>query len=231
MGKENPLQNLPAIVLCGGHGTRLKEETGDGHPKPLVPVEPSTALVEASIAQVETGGTSHIIFATSARIVNPLRKQLRLNWDNHPKGMLFSVEDEPKGVVEAVKQAIEEGKLHDRNFLSVHADELVPRINLPAMLKQHYRTGTPITELVTNHPDAGNNYVIWLDSTRKVVKLKRHPDQWQMVGGYTATGFFIFSPDNRTDNLLLKCKIIFSHKNILLQEVNYGMKLNNSNVV
>jgi len=186
-----PLEEIPAVVLCGGWGSRIKDVTGDITPKPLIRINRSHAILDYPLDFLQKAGIKRVILATSLSGIGLLKKHLKADCDLDTQ---YSVQRLPAGVIQAVEQSLWEEKLNEWPFILIHGDEIITGASLQNMYNQHVITNAPITEVLTGRPEAGNNYVMWDDQDLRVTKIKRHPSFLERQGGFTGTGIFIFSP-------------------------------------
>jgi NDP-sugar pyrophosphorylase family protein len=162
-------------------------------PKALLRTDRRQTVLDHPLELLRDADVQKTIFATSIIDVDLIRKHLRESCDTAT--FHCSVQDFPDGIVQAVSQALEESGSPNQSFFLFHGDEIVRPLSIRSVYYQHLRTFAPITEVLTNHPAAGNNYVMWTDKeTFQVKRVVRHSFVPRSGSVYTGTGIFLFSP-------------------------------------
>src|SRR6478752_5646236 len=99
---RDELSALPAIILCGGKGTRLQQLTGDNIPKALVEVG-DRALLDHTLDMLASNGMRRAILAISHH-----SEQIRNHLDSmdSPMEAEISETEKPLGVIPSVAVAL-----------------------------------------------------------------------------------------------------------------------------
>lgn len=128
---------IPAIVLAGGLGTRLRAISGDV-PKPLVSVG-NRPFLEYVLDTLVDAGVPAICLATSYRW-ELFQDHFGSAYRNTP--LTYSVEHEPLGTGGAVLKCFRENQF--RNALVINGDTLF-KINLEQLITAHTSSNSVLT--------------------------------------------------------------------------------------
>lgn len=186
-----PLSSVPAVILCGGRNLRLKEVTFDVYPKHVIQLTRSQTVLDYPISFLREAGVQRIILATAGHAVDQIRGWCRANaWG----GIYYSVQEEANGVIPALTQALDEFKINTP-FIIAKGDEVITGASLGEMYGDHIQNNHPISVLVTDHSEAGNNFVAWLAYNQRIIRVERGPEKSRMKGAFTVTGLWIVDPE------------------------------------
>ncbi len=183
------------VIMCGGLGSRLRGITGDKMPKHLIQVSRTQKLIDIPLMSATKSGIGNVVLATSGDTIDPLLKYTRMHNDLSITP-LYSVEDNPVGVLQGLLQALESPILKDKNILLFHGDEVVIPMNILDFINFHSISGSGLTGVSTTDSLSGNNFAVWANPiTGKVERIERHPIDHFRSGGATFTGLFAINQE------------------------------------
>lgn len=184
---RDELSALPAIILCGGKGTRLQQLTGDNIPKALVEVG-DRALLDHTLDMLASNGMRRAILAISHH-----SEQIRKHLDSmdSPMEAEISETEKPLGVIPSVAVALSQFALSS-TFLLAGADEICEGLDLAPVYHLH-RTKKSIATIVLTAQIVREHSSLKaaLDSQGHITSLARGTP----VSEYTATGIAFLEPD------------------------------------
>lgn len=130
------------LVLCGGHGKRLRPLT-DEIPKPLIELRPGYTILDRQLFEFASAGVEKAILLTGH-----LSEKIEERYGKKYKGVSieYSVEEEPMGTLFAIRQGMEMAK---GQAAVVRNGDVVADVNLRKMMEHHARQGLPATMFVT----------------------------------------------------------------------------------
>ena len=131
-------QNMDAIILCGGLGTRIRTVTQDSYPKTMIPVAGKTIL-EWEMSWLRKHEVKHAILAVR-HLADYIEEQFGSTYDTN-YGTLevsYSKEKEKLGSGGAVKQANE--FVSSKNTIILNGD-IMTNFDLGEMNNYHLKTG------------------------------------------------------------------------------------------
>lgn len=155
------LQSIPAIVLAGGLGTRLRAVAG-GMPKPLVTVA-GRPFIEYVLDGVCAAGIRKAILAISYRgdLI-----QAHLGGSYKGASIAYSVEAEPLGTGGAIYKCFRENDL-DR-ALVLNGDTLF-RIDMRSLIQAHLERRSSMTVALLRIADASRYGTVTCDTNGYIV--------------------------------------------------------------
>jgi NDP-sugar pyrophosphorylase family protein len=148
MGTDLVLENIPAVLLVGGKGTRLQAVLSS-KPKPLALVG-SVPFLELLVMQLRSQGVRRMIMSTghlADQIEEAFGNGRRWNAD-----IRYSKEPEPLGTAGAVKFA-ERYLEQNSDFFVVNGDSFV-ELGFAEFLRFHRQHGGPASMAVRRVPNA-----------------------------------------------------------------------------
>lgn len=135
---------LPALVICGGHGTRLREVTGDRIPKALVAVAGGT-LLDRTLGLLARAGIEEAVLVTGHH-GDQIERHVRVHSPRLPRIRLVRC-DPPRGIVQDVTAACDAVGIEGPCWLT-GCDELVDALDLEGARRLHDARGAVVTTLV-----------------------------------------------------------------------------------
>lgn len=160
---EMKQENIPAILLVGGKGTRLQAVVSS-KPKPLALVG-DIPFLELLVMQLRSQGVHRMIMSTghlAEQIEETFGDGGRWNSD-----IRYSRESQPLGTAGAVKFA--EGYLEEgSDFLVVNGDSFM-EIDIPEFLRFHRQHGGVVSMAVRRVPDAARYGTVHVDASKRII--------------------------------------------------------------
>ena len=202
-GLMDSMKNIKVVILCGGKGTRMKEET-EYRPKPLVEIGGKPVIWHIMKIYAHYGFKQFILclgykgnmikeyFRNYAALNNDFTIQLK----NHNDIQFHSNHEETDWQVTLVDTGEEAqtgarikrvGKYIDSDLFMVTYGDGVANINIQELLKfhkQHNKTGT----ITAVHPPSRFGDLVLKDG--RVVEFNEKP---QAREGLISGGFFVFN--------------------------------------
>jgi D-glycero-alpha-D-manno-heptose 1-phosphate guanylyltransferase len=136
---------VPAVILCGGLGTRLRGVLDD-RPKCLAPIQGRTYL-DFLTDYLYAQGVEDFVFATGYRHD---QVEAWLESESHPWRWSTSRENSPLGTGGALRLAA--SKVEADRFFALNGDTFL-EVDYRAMLKRHREAAAPITLAAVKVPD------------------------------------------------------------------------------
>jgi NDP-sugar pyrophosphorylase family protein len=156
-------ENIPAILLVGGKGTRLQAIVSS-KPKPLALVG-NIPFLELLVLQLSSQGVHRMIMGTghlADQIEETFGDGGRWNSD-----IRYSRESQPLGTAGAVKAA--EGYLEESaDFLVVNGDSFM-EIDIPEFLRFHRQHRGVASMAVRKVPDAARYGTVHMDASKRII--------------------------------------------------------------
>jgi NDP-sugar pyrophosphorylase family protein len=155
-------ENIPAILLVGGKGTRLQEVLSS-KPKPLALVG-NIPFLELLVMQLGSQGIRRMIMSTghlADQIEETFGDGRRWNAD-----IRYSKESRPLGTAGAVKFA-ESHLEQNSDFLVVNGDSFT-EINIPEFIRFHHQHGGLVSMAVRKVPDAARYGTVRVDGFNRI---------------------------------------------------------------
>jgi NDP-sugar pyrophosphorylase family protein len=172
--------NLPALILAGGLGTRLRGVLPD-LPKLLAPVN-GRPFLRYLLHSLENAGVREVVLCTGHRA-----EQIRAEFDRCPTSITlkFSHETQPLGTGGAVRQAL---KIIDADsFLVLNGDSYID-CDLQPFIAWHQQHGLPGSLLLTHVEDASRFGTVETDEGGVIQAFRekegQHLPGWINAGVY-----------------------------------------------
>jgi NDP-sugar pyrophosphorylase family protein len=181
-GTSNQLKSVPAIVLSGGEGTRIREVTHDSIPKALLRLGSET-LIEHTLRMLRANAFEKAIIA-----VSHLSAQVRQHVGDGSRFSLsisYSETDSPNGVLHQCMAALSDGRVGAQHFLICGCDEVCPDLDLGAAFQLHLASGAILTICAIRNPERPyRNLQASIDAAGRVTALSRDSDfsEWSLTG-------------------------------------------------
>ncbi len=138
---------IPAVVLAGGLGTRLRSIAGD-RPKPMVPVG-DRPFLDYLIEYLRAQGVSDVILSVSYR-AEVVERHFG-SGAAHGVRIRYSKEPKPAGTAGALRYAA--AIVQEATWLVMNGDSFV-FVDLEAMLEFHKDVGAQATLALAQVPDS-----------------------------------------------------------------------------
>lgn len=166
---------LKALVLCAGHGTRLKELTRDC-PKPLLPIE-GTPLVGYTLHLLAHHGITDVavnLHFLADKVQDELGDGSRFGLRIH-----YEFEKELLGTAGAAANLID--YFADVSDVLIVYGDLVFDEDLTALYARHRANRADATVLVHQRTTPSNS-IIDMDGTGRIERFRERPAQWSASG-------------------------------------------------
>src|ERR1700719_4020603 len=156
-------ENIPAILLVGGKGTRLQTVLSS-KPKPLALVG-NVPFLQLLVMQLRSQGVRRMIMSTGylADQIEEAFGDGRL-WNSH---IQYSKESQPLGTAGAVKFA-ERHLEQSTDFLVVNGDSFMD-IDIPEFIRFHCQHRGVVSMAVREVPDAARYGTVHLDAFKRII--------------------------------------------------------------
>jgi len=179
---------LKGIVLAGGFATRLRP-ISYALPKLLFPVF-GKPMIYWDLDLLRSLGTDEVILA-----VNYLAETLQRHVGSEYRGMRikYSLETEPLGTAGPIKLASANTRI-DETFIAMNGD-VIARINLREMLKQHKETKALITDALHEVKNPTRFGVVQLDAENRIRRFVEKPKQREAPSRFVNAGIYLIEPD------------------------------------
>lgn len=212
---------MKVVILCGGKGTRLREET-EYRPKPMVPIGDRPILWHIMKIYATQGFTEFILcLGYKGRVIKDYFRNylwessdVTLTLGQQESVVFHDVCDESNWKItfaETGEDTLTAGRIHkirryldhDEHFLFTYGDG-VGNVDIHAGLATHRQAGRILT-MTTVHPPGRFGEVSW-DVTGKVSSFNEKP---QTTEGWINGGFFcastrLFDYLENSENILLE---------------------------
>jgi NDP-sugar pyrophosphorylase family protein len=185
-GKEVKKEEMKAVILAGGVGTRLRPLTFT-KPKPMVPLV-NKPVIEHVVDYLVSHGLDDIVVTTTflrEMIMDHFtyRKDVRLSYPTEPY---------PLGTAGSVKNAglDEEG---DEPFVVIQSDNITD-MDLRELIDFHHEAGGLVTIAVTHVEDPWNYGVAMLEGDGCISRFHEKPDKGKCFSNLASTGIYVVEP-------------------------------------
>jgi mannose-1-phosphate guanylyltransferase len=177
-------ENIPAILLVGGKGTRLQPVVSS-KPKPLALVG-NVPFLELLVMQLRSQGVHRLIMSTGH-----LAEQFEETFGNGGRwnsDIRYSRESQPMGTAGALKAA--EGYLEEStDFLVVNGDSFM-EIDIPQFLRFHRQHRGVVSMAVRKVPDAARYGTVDVDASKRIVGFSEKTGN--ALPGIVNAGVYLF---------------------------------------
>jgi NDP-sugar pyrophosphorylase family protein len=157
---------IPAVVLCGGAGTRLSAVL-EGVPKALAPVA-GRPFLDYVLQKLRQAGLRQVVLCVGVR-GEAIKKQYRCR----PPGGLtmdYSEEREPLGTGGALQHAKAAIPLRSKTLLVLNGDTFLD-VEVDCFLEQHLHTASAITVALVSVDDASRFGTVQVNARRQITKF------------------------------------------------------------
>jgi len=179
---------IPAVIMAGGEGTRLRPLT-TSLPKPLLPVL-NRPMVEHTLRLLRRHGVTDAVM-TVQFLASLVRSYMG---DGSELGITlrYASEDVPLGTAGSVKNA--EAELGHGSFLVLSGDAITD-IDLSALVEHHRRAGAIVTVCLAQAANPVEFGGVVLDEVGRIVRLVEKPGWGQVVSDLVNTGIYVMEPE------------------------------------
>jgi mannose-1-phosphate guanylyltransferase/phosphomannomutase len=179
---------IPAVVMAGGEGTRLRPLT-TSLPKPLLPVV-NRPMIEHTLRLLRRHGVTDAVL-TVQFLASLVRSYMG---DGSELGMVLSYvsEDVPLGTAGSVKNA--EASIGSGSFLVLSGDAITD-VDLTALVAHHQRAHAAVTICLARAANPVEFGGVVLDDAGQVVRLVEKPGWGHVVSDLVNTGIYVMEPE------------------------------------
>ena len=202
MEEHTDLKDIPVVILCGGEGTRLKEET-EFKPKPLVEVGGIPILIHIMRIYQAQGFTRFILclgykgdlikryFLEHRFMLNDFTMDTTLNTIDvhdrfHLNGCQITLADTGKNTLTAGRVKKIERYIHTDNFMLTYGDG-VANINLHQLWDLHHRKNKICT--ITGINPVSKYGLIKMNENDEILDFSEKPPMADIING----GFMVMN--------------------------------------
>ena len=163
--RDSLLDNIPALLLVGGMGTRLRSVLSS-KPKPLAPVG-EIPFLELLVLQLRSQGIRRMVMCTGHQ-ADQIKQEFGdgRKWD---VSIEYSNEPLPMGTAGAIKLA-EPFLLETADFLVMNGDSFL-ELDFRQFIRFHQERGGWASIAVRRVPDAARYGTVHLDELNRVVRF------------------------------------------------------------
>jgi len=184
---NDPMASIPALLLVGGMGTRLRSVLSS-KPKPLAPLG-KISFVELLVLQLRAQGIRRVVMCTGF-----MAEQVQQELGDGSKwnvAIEYSRETEPLGTAGAIKLA-ELHLGHASHFLVMNGDSFL-ELDFQKLIRFHIESRAEATIAVRRVSDAARYGTVHVDAQHRVVRFS------EKVGvpepGLINGGVYVFNRD------------------------------------
>ncbi len=206
------MNNVVAVILAGGKGSRLEPLTRD-RAKPAVPFGGIWRIVDFALSNCLNSGIRKMLVLTQYK-ARSLDRHVNRNWRHFFCSELDEFVDlvPPQqridehwyqGTADAVYQNIYALEKENPDYVVVLAGDHIYKMNYDTMLRHHLAAGADLTIAALPVPpeDAGRFGIMQVDPEGRLTGFQEKPEQPQTVPGQddvclASMGIYIFSARN-----------------------------------
>ncbi len=179
-------EEMKAVILAGGFGTRLRPLTFT-KPKPMVPLV-NKPVIEHVVDYLVSHGLNDIVVTTTflrEMIMDHFmyREDVRLSYPTEPY---------PLGTAGSVKNArLDEEE--DEPFVVIQSDNITD-MDLRGLIDFHHEAGGLVTIAVTHVEDPWNYGIAKLEGNGCISRFHEKPDKGKCFSDLASTGIYVVEP-------------------------------------
>jgi len=178
---------LKAVVMAGGHGTRLRPLTSN-LPKPMMPVA-NIPTAHHILDLLAIHGINDVVM-TVAFLPQMIRNYFG-DGSDFEMNVEYSVEDNPLGTAGSVKAAQDH---LDETFIVISGDALTD-IDLTAVIRFHRERGALATFALVRVENPLEFGVIIMDEQGRIERFLEKPGWGQVFSDTVNTGIYVLEPE------------------------------------
>ena len=184
IGKE---ENMKAVILVGGQGTRLRPVTLL-NPKPMLPLM-NRPFMYSFLMWLKSHGLTDIVFSTC--YLPKIFKDYFGDGKDFGLNLKYIIEDSPLGTCGAVKNV--ESYLDGKSFMVFNGD-ILTSLDLTDMKRFHKEKGADITISLTPVEDPTAYGLVPTEDDGRVKEFLEKPSSDQIVTNLINAGTYIIEP-------------------------------------
>ena len=176
-----------AVIMAGGHGTRLRPLTSD-QPKPMIPIV-NVPCMEHSVRLLENHGFTDVV-VTLQFMPEVIQGYFGdgSGWGVH---MRYSIEDAPAGTAGSVKLA--EEHLEDERVLVISGDALADA-ELARIVESHEEKGAEATMVLKGVENPLDFGIVITGEDGRISRFLEKPAWGQVFSDTVNTGIYVLEP-------------------------------------
>lgn len=181
---RKPMSEIPAVIMAGGYGTRLKELTRD-LPKPMVPVAGRPA-VEYVVDHLQCHGIERAAFALHY-LPEKILSHFESNW--RPSIRLdYFIAPQDLGTAGG---ALKASQMVDGNPVIIASGDVLTDIDLTSLMEFHYSRNSLFTMALTQVEDASQYGVAISDDRGRINCFVEKPQNPPRGGAWVNAGIYV----------------------------------------
>ncbi|PIO08641.1 hypothetical protein COU59_00860 [Candidatus Pacearchaeota archaeon CG10_big_fil_rev_8_21_14_0_10_34_12] len=177
------LDCIPAIILAGGKGLRIRKIIGE-IPKPLLNIE-GYSLLEHTLLPLKDAGIKK--FIVSIGLNGRLIKDCIGYGEKYDVDIDYVEESSPLGDAGAFKYSF---PAYAGTVLLANADEIRIGLNLEQMLAFHKEKGGLSTMAIIKQPNIKDHGIVELDEENRIKRFLMNPDINETESKYANAGLY-----------------------------------------
>lgn len=183
--KEEKKEEMKAVILAGGFGTRLRPITFT-KPKPMVPLV-NKPVIEHVVDYLVSYGLNDIVVTTTF-LSEMITNHFRYREDVH---LSYPTEPTPLGTAGSVKNAGLD--LEEEPFVVIQSDNITD-LNLRGLIDFHYAAGGLITIALTHVEDPWHYGIAQLEGDGCISRFHEKPARGKCFSNLASTGIYVVEP-------------------------------------
>jgi NDP-sugar pyrophosphorylase family protein len=130
------------MVLCGGHGKRLRPLTND-IPKPLIEIKEGYTILDKQLIDFRNAGINKVVL-----LAGYLSEKIEERYGNKWKGIniAYSIEDKPLGTLNAIRMGLES---IEKEEVMIRNGDIVADVNIKKMINSFNNSDYIASMLIT----------------------------------------------------------------------------------
>ncbi len=221
------MQNVLAVVLAGGKGSRLEPLTRD-RTKPAVPFGGCFRIIDFSLSNCLNSGIRKILVVTQYKAAS-LERHIELGWHFLPAELGEFVNVRPPeqridenwylGTADAIYQNIYTIEKVQPKYIVVLSGDHVYRMDYSLFVREHIASKADASVACLSVPlEDGRRFgVMQIDNNRRIVKFREKPLDPDPIPGHpdlclASMGIYVFNTDFLFDRLCRDANDPSSHR-------------------
>lgn len=185
MNKLN-IEDLDALVLCGGLGTRLRKVIG--YSQKVMTDVGGKPFLDLHIEHLKQQGVQRIVLCTGYKSEEV--EEYYRNYDDDDIAIDFAREVEPLGTGGAIKNA--EPIIYSDPFVVLNGDSFFP-FNLPSLLEKYFEKEVMATIALAKVKDVSDYGTVVCDKEQLVTSFSEKVKTSGSLSGLVNAGVYCFS--------------------------------------
>src|SRR5918999_5733531 len=178
-----------AVIMAGGHGTRLRPLTSD-QPKPMIPIV-NVPCMEHIVRLLESHGITDIV-ATLQFMPEEIQDYFGEGSD-WGVNMSYSIEDVPAGTAGSVKMAEQQLGLEGERLLIISGDALTDA-DLSRLVEFHEEKGSEATMVLKSVENPLDFGIVITEEDGRISRFLEKPAWGQVFSDTVNSGIYLLEP-------------------------------------